>query len=145
MDDMQFRVTESIKGNMKRMFANLRRHNACWCQNVLWCGILMKFCYAKVWVRLLVQNRTCDGSLGQEIHFLYFLESSVDVIQWCHCNEDLHCYLLWVKLLIQKIQAPGPFFLHIRTLMPAWISNFIHYELWDESTYPFPISTVQPP
>ena len=24
------------------------------------------------------------------------------------------------------------------TLIQAWISNYIHYEVWDEITYPFP-------
>ena len=24
------------------------------------------------------------------------------------------------------------------TLTLAWISNYIHYEIWDEITYPFP-------
>ena len=23
------------------------------------------------------------------------------------------------------------------TLIPAWISNYIHYKVWDEITYPF--------
>ena len=23
-------------------------------------------------------------------------------------------------------------------LIPAWISNYIHYKVWDEITYPFP-------
>ena len=23
------------------------------------------------------------------------------------------------------------------TLIPAWISNYIHYNVWDEITYPF--------
>ena len=26
---------------------------------------------------------------------------------------------------------------HGLTLIPAWISNYIHYKLWDEITYPF--------
>ena len=25
----------------------------------------------------------------------------------------------------------------INTLIPAWISNYIHYKMWDEITYPF--------
>ena len=31
----------------------------------------------------------------------------------------------------------GPFYLHGLTLIPAWISNYIQYKLWDEITYPF--------
>ena len=30
----------------------------------------------------------------------------------------------------------GPFYLHGLTLISAWISNYIHYKLWDEITYP---------
>ena len=26
----------------------------------------------------------------------------------------------------------------ISTLIPVWISNYIHYKVWDEITYPFP-------
>ena len=36
-----------------------------------------------------------------------------------------------------------PFFLHGLTLIPAWISNYIHYNMWDEITNPFETSTVQ--
>ena len=31
----------------------------------------------------------------------------------------------------------GPFYLHGLTLIPAWISNYTHYNVWDEITYPF--------
>ena len=31
----------------------------------------------------------------------------------------------------------SPFYLHGLTLIPAWISNYIHYKMWDEITYPF--------
>ena len=33
--------------------------------------------------------------------------------------------------------ALAPFYWHGLTLIPAWISNYIHYKLWDEITYPF--------
>ena len=32
----------------------------------------------------------------------------------------------------------GPLYWHGLTLIPAWISNYIHYEVQDEITYPFP-------
>ena len=37
------------------------------------------------------------------------------------------------------LQTPtcGPFYKHGLTLIPAWISNYIHYKEWDEITYPF--------
>ena len=31
----------------------------------------------------------------------------------------------------------GPFYWHGLTLIPAWISNYIHYKVWDEIIYPF--------
>ena len=33
---------------------------------------------------------------------------------------------------------------HSLILIPVWMSNNIHYRVWDEITYPFPNSTVQP-
>ena len=33
--------------------------------------------------------------------------------------------------------SSGPFYQHGLTLIPAWISNYIHYKEWDEITYPF--------
>ena len=32
----------------------------------------------------------------------------------------------------------GPFYQHTSTLIPAWISNYFHHKIWDETTYPFP-------
>ena len=34
-------------------------------------------------------------------------------------------------------KSRGPFYKHGLTLTPPWISNYIHYKLWDEMTYPF--------
>ena len=31
----------------------------------------------------------------------------------------------------------APFYYHGLTLILAWISDYIHYEMWDEITYPF--------
>ena len=33
--------------------------------------------------------------------------------------------------------TPGPLLLTWLTLIPAWISNYIHHKLWDEITYKF--------
>ena len=43
---------------------------------------------------------------------------------------------LMLRLII--VAYCGRFYLHGLTLIPAWISNYIHYKLWDEITYPFP-------
>ena len=36
-----------------------------------------------------------------------------------------------------NIAASGHFYKRGLTLIPAWISNYIHYNVWDEITYPF--------
>ena len=44
----------------------------------------------------------------------------------CHCwpwpGDQGHLLLTWITV----------------TLIPTWISNYIHYKVWDEITYPFP-------
>ena len=32
----------------------------------------------------------------------------------------------------------GPFYRHVLTLIPAWISNHMHRKVWDEVSYPLP-------
>ena len=36
-----------------------------------------------------------------------------------------------------SLDSSGPFYLQGLTLIPAWISNYIHYKMWGEITYPF--------
>ena len=31
----------------------------------------------------------------------------------------------------------GPLYKHFLTYIPAWVSNYIHYKVWNEITYPF--------
>ena len=42
-----------------------------------------------------------------------------------------------ITSVFYKIEACSLFYLHGLTLIPAWISNHIHYKVWDEITYPF--------
>ena len=37
----------------------------------------------------------------------------------------------------RKLDIYGPFHWHGLTLIPTWISNYTHYNVWDEITYPF--------
>ena len=34
-------------------------------------------------------------------------------------------------------ETRGPFYKHGSTFIPAWISNYTYYNVWDEITYPF--------
>ena len=53
--------------------------------------------------------------------------------------------ILYKKLLFMSIfffyvrnfVMCGPFYWHGLILIPAWISDYIHYEIWDENSYPF--------
>ena len=38
----------------------------------------------------------------------------------------------------------GPFYWHKLAIVITWISNFVHCKVWEEITYPFHTSTVQP-
>ena len=38
---------------------------------------------------------------------------------------------------LENNRACVPFYLHGLTLIPAWISNYIHYKVWYENTYSF--------
>ena len=46
-------------------------------------------------------------------------------------SKDVNSYLP----LYAVLYSLGPLLL---TLIPAWISNYIHCKVWDEITYPFP-------
>ena len=49
-------------------------------------------------------------------------------------NLPIQYLLLYWSMMRQNIWAP--FYYHGLTLIPAWISNYIHYNVWDEITYP---------
>ena len=39
---------------------------------------------------------------------------------------------------MQSCATWGPFYYHGLALIPARLSNYIHYTVWDEIAYPFP-------
>ena len=47
---------------------------------------------------------------------------------------------LTARLLAQPVCCgiSSPFYQHGLTLIPAWISNYVHCKMWDEITYPSP-------
>ena len=48
-------------------------------------------------------------------------------------NEEFSDRFNWLQLYIWS-----PFLNHGLTLVPAWISNYMRYKVWDKITYPFP-------
>ena len=57
-------------------------------------------------------------------------------------NEYKSNDFIWMKLLIhvpnRMMVSWGPFHYHSLTLIPERKSNYIHYIMWHEITYPFP-------
>ena len=49
----------------------------------------------------------------------------------------METYSAWATSVTGGFITSGPFYYRGLTLIPAWISNYIHYEVWDEITYPF--------
>ena len=41
-------------------------------------------------------------------------------------------------ILNWHIESWCPFYKHKLTLIAAWVNNYIHYQVWDEITYPIP-------
>ena len=58
----------------------------------------------------------------------YRLEKENPIVTNTCCEYLFYC---------QALYSRGHFYLHGLTLIPAWISNYIHYKVWDEITYPF--------
>ena len=60
--------------------------------------------------------------------------------------RNLRAFYLWLSkarcgVTLHYVCAEHPWhasYLHGLILIPAWISNYIDYKLWDDITYPFP-------
>ena len=77
------------------------------------------------WNQLLICVKDSDVlDLFKHDHFAVIC--SLYVYGKCHSN-----------VLDRFITAPPPLYQHGLTLIPAWISNYTHYIVWDEITYPF--------
>ena len=64
-----------------------------------------------------------------------------------HISSNDKTWFNWQVILVgliydwwsmnEPFASMGPFYWHGLTLIPAWISNCIHYKVWDEINYPF--------
>ena len=67
----------------------------------------------------------------------------MDFLQWKCLYHDSHFNKICPRGLTDnessmvQVNIRGPFYWHGLTLIPAGISNHIHYKVWDEITYPF--------
>ena len=76
----------------------------------------MRFCYKEIWE---------NAGLGNIF------------VSW-RCEKDNKCSVhLSLRVFIGTSPIDfGPFYWNGLTLIPVWISNHIHYRLWDAITYP---------
>ena len=51
------------------------------------------------------------------------------------CSAQNHHLNTWCDIVNGTTR--GPFYKHGLTLIPSWISNYTHYNPWEEITYPF--------
>ena len=81
--------------------------------------------------------------------------NSLNLYKYIWIHPKSHCFLLsvWMLLVIAAfplhnttwgvwLAASGPLTRYKLTLIQRWISNCIHYKVWDKITYPFPNSNV---
>ena len=66
-------------------------------------------------------------------HFKEVVELNVWIVNYILPLERmwLLIHALLPYIFVQKVSC-GPFYKHGLTLIPAWISNYTHYNLWDE-------------
>ena len=57
------------------------------------------------------------------------------ILSWPQCVNKM-VSLTWASVT-SLLDTRAPFYYYGLTLITAWISNHIHYKLWDEITYPF--------
>ena len=57
----------------------------------------------------------------------------------CVIYQGIAVLNIWLGPCLTAVETDfwAPFYLHGLTLIPAWISNYIHYKVWDAITYPF--------
>ena len=59
---------------------------------------------------------------------------TLGIIKWINEVAIHHGILSCAHIIIDIF---GRFYKHGWTLIVAWISNYIHYKVWDEIIYPF--------
>ena len=52
-------------------------------------------------------------------------------------TKQVLCPVLLTKLSKSRKDFRDPFYWHGLTLIPAWISIYIYYKMWDEIYHPF--------
>ena len=76
------------------------------------------------------------------LHSRCWIKSFIDTFWATVClHFVIELSLIAVLKRLYNVAQQGPFYWHGLTSTPAWISNYIHYKVWGEITYPFPNSS----
>ena len=104
------------------------------------CGDPVSQCYYACFNTLSLRQDGCHGRHFQ-MHFLEWKlkthelmsvihESYAEMLDQCQIDNDLSVFTNWVQLSLYRIQMLMRH--QTLTLIPAWISNYIHCNMWDE-------------
>ena len=93
-----------------------------------------------------VEFYVTPGTVGRNM--LQASKNYIDLFKLIQKSSPIRDHFLWVRpsqwetmLLCNDVSHCGPFYLHGLALIPAWISNFVHYKVSNEVTSlksPFP-------
>ena len=76
-------------------------------------------------------RNTYGSKVATNINILFAPGNLVTII-------SVLCFCWYFKITYyQCCYAMAPFYYHGFTLIPAWISNYTHWNVWDKITYPF--------
>ena len=106
-----------------------------WVHNFIPCFI-MDFNYSSMpGFKLIHVGKRIPGSTTAASANSFFVGTEN---KWITCEPYFPLQFQKVHVLSIKTWLNNMGHWHALTLIPAWISNYIHYKVWDEITYPFP-------
>ena len=98
----------------------------------LFCFVL--FCFVVVMLSIISSGHV---SYMYTVYLYIYKKSIYIYIKRVYLRIYVHSFALLYFVVISLV-CRGPFYWCGLTWIPAWISNYIHYKVWDEITYPFP-------
>ena len=76
---------------------------------------------------------------GKDVNFNFVRVDDLNFeSKWWHANIHEQKISHMSSFYVVNRWYRGPLYLHGLTLFPAWIRNYIHYNVWDEIIFPIP-------
>ena len=68
-----------------------------------------------------------------------FIRNLIDGCYFYKCQQKIVCiFTLKYLIAMPPLNTRGHIHQHDSILSPAWVSDYIHYKMWNDITYPFP-------